>query len=106
MFETLETLFVTVLNYCILAVEVVGVIMLLVTAMRSLTVVFKDKTKCRHILGEGISTALSFLLAIEVMKTIIAPGWNEIGMTCAILLMRAGMTMLIHWEHSHETPEA
>ena len=79
--------------------------MLLVTAIRALLVVFRDQLKCRHILGDGISTALSFLLASEVMKTIVAPGWEDIGMTCAILLMRAGMTVLTQWEHAHEVRE-
>jgi uncharacterized membrane protein len=33
-----------------------------------------------------------------VLKTIIAPDWKDIGMTCAILLMRAAMSLLIYWE--------
>ena len=79
--------------------------MLLVTAIKALCVVFKSTAKSRHMLADGISTALSFLLASEVMKTIIAPDWSDIGMTCAILVMRAGMTVLIHWEHAHEPHE-
>lgn len=105
MYEIVETYFRTIINYAILAVEIVGVAMLLVTAIQALGVVFKSKEKSRHMLADGITTALSFLLASEVMKTIITPDWEEIGMTCAILLMRAGMTVLIHWEHSHETHE-
>ena len=105
MYEMIENLFRETLNYAILAVEVVGVVMLLVTAIKALCVVFRSKVECRNLLAEGISTALSFLLASEVMKTIIAPDWSDIGMTCAILVMRAGMTVLIHWEHAHETHE-
>ena len=102
MYETIEDMFINLVNYGILAIEVVGAAMLLVTTLRALIVVFKDKIRSRHILGDGISTALSFLLASEVMNTIVAPGWKDIGMTCAILLMRAGMTVLIQWEHAHE----
>lgn len=105
MYEMIETVFKDTLNYAILVVEVIGVVMLLVTAIQALFVVFKSKAKCRHMLGDGISTALSFLLASEVMKTIIAPDWSDIGMTCAILVMRAGMTVLIHWENAHEPHE-
>ena len=103
MFETLEELFVHIVNYCILAVEAVGVAIILITAVRALAVVFRDRGKSRHMLADGITTALSFLLASEVMKTIVAPDWKDIGMTCAILLMRAGMTVLIHWEKTHES---
>ena len=53
-------------------------------------------------MGEGITTALSFLLGGEALKTITAPNWMELGMTAAILAMRAAMAVLIHWETQHE----
>ena len=53
-------------------------------------------------MAEGIATALSFLLGSEVLKTIIAPDWMDLGMTAAILAMRAAMSVLIHWETHHE----
>ena len=28
--------------------------------------------------------------------------WKDLGMTCAILLMRAAVTVLLHWERQHE----
>ena len=58
MYEMIETVFKDTLNYAILVVEVIGVVMLLVTAIQALFVVFKSKAKCRHMLGDGISTAL------------------------------------------------
>ena len=53
-------------------------------------------------MAEGIATALSFLLGGEALKTIIAPDWMDLGMTAAILAMRAAMSVLIHWETHHE----
>lgn len=104
MYEVIEATFRNTIHYGILAVEIVGVIILLITAIKAVFQVFKDHGEARHMLADGITTALSFLLASEVMKTIVAPDWKDIGMTCAILLMRAAMTVLIHWEEksSHE----
>ena len=58
------------------------------------------------VLAEGTTTALSFLLGGELLNTIIAPDWHDVGMTCAVLLMRAAMAVLIHWESTHEKHEA
>ena len=48
---------------------------------------------------QGAMEALNLLLGSEVLKTIVAPGWTDIGMTCAIILMRAGVTVLLKWEN-------
>ena len=102
MYETLECIFSTAVQYGILAFEAVGVVILLIAAVRALICLFKDKHKSKHILYDGISTALTFLLGSEILKTIVTPDWKDVGMTCAVLLMRAAMTLLIHWENKHE----
>ena len=77
----------------------------MVYAVRATFALFKSTYKCKRLLSTGITTALSFLLGGEVLKTIVAPDWKDIGMTCAILLMRAAVTVLLHWEHQQEEPE-
>ena len=103
MYETLEHIFSTAVQYGILAFEAIGVAILLIASVRALIWLFRDRHKSKHILYDGISTALTFLLGSEILKTIVAPDWSDIGMTCAVLLMRAAMTLLIHWENKHET---
>lgn len=103
MHEKIHTTFGTVLDYIITGVEIIGALIILVYVVRALFCLLrKDHNGCRNQLTTGISTGLSFLLASEVLNTIIAPGWTDIGMTCAILLMRAGMTLLVHWENKME----
>ena len=95
--------FETVLDYIITGVEIVGALIILFYTVRALcSLLQKQHDACRDHLTTGISTGLSFLLASEVLNTIIAPDWSAIGMTCAILLMRAGMTLLVHWENKME----
>ena len=105
MYLALEEHFLDIVNYIILILEAVGVVILVIYAIRALAAVFKSTHQCKRLLSEGITTALSFLLGGEVLKTIVAPDWKDIGMTCAILLMRAAVTVLLHWEHTHESRE-
>ena len=86
-----------------LILEAIGAIVILVNTMRSIGQrLKKDKIQSRGTLTEGISSGLGFLLSSEVLKTIVAPDWKEIGMTCAVLAMRAAMTVLIKWEERQE----
>ena len=106
MHSKLGTYFMTIVDDSIFVLEGIGVVILLVYAVRALVALFKNIHRCKRLLTEGITTALSFLLVGEVLKTIIAPDWKDIGMTCAILLMRAVVTVLLHWEHQHESQES
>ncbi len=103
MYKTIHGFIETGLNYAIVAIEVIGSVIILFYTVRALICLLqKQHEMCRGSLTTGITTGLNFLLASEVLKTIIAPGWKEIGMTCAILLMRAGMSLLVHWENKLE----
>ncbi len=102
MFEILEGAFETIVRYGIMLLEGVGVVVLLVAAVKALVGLFTDRGRSKQEMAEGITTALSFLLGGEVLKTIVAPDWREIGMTCAILLMRAAISVLLFWEGKHE----
>ena len=106
MYVTLEHHFIQIVYYLIMVLEMIGVVILLIYAGKALVAVFKSTHRCKQLLSEGITTALSFLLGGEVLKTIVAPDWKDIGMTCAVLLMRAAMSVLIHWEVTNEEKKA
>ena len=105
MYEVLESVFELIVRYGILILEIIGVVIILISAIMALLGMLKGRTGFRLEMAEGISTALGFLLGGEALKTIIAPDWHEIGMTAAILLMRASMSVLIHWETTNEKRE-
>ena len=102
MLEDVIVWFRYVVEYAILGLEAIGVILILVAGVRALIHLFTDKEQSKRDMYDGITTALTFLLGSEVMRTIIAPGWADIGMTCAILVMRARIVLLVHWENSQE----
>ena len=103
MHATINTTFEHVLDYIITGVEMIGALIILFYIIRALICLLqKNHSASRDFLTVGISTGLGFLLASEVLNTIIAPDWDAIGKTCAILIMRAGMTLLVHWEDKME----
>ncbi len=103
MFETIEEIFQMVVRYGILALEAVGAIIILFFSAKSFILFLRKRpAESRTALTEGITSGLSFLLGSEVLRTIVAPDWSDIGMTCAILLMRAGVTFLVRWENKEE----
>ena len=102
MYHTIEQFFYGFVAFAIMALEIVGVAIIVISAIRALIRLVRGHNDSRVEMGEGVATALTFLLGGEVMKTIIAPDWRDIGMTCAILLMRAAMSVLIHWETKNE----
>ena len=107
MLENVESVLEHVLHWAIIAVEIVGALIILVYTVWALICLLRKKhCECSDRLTKGISTGLSFLLVSEVLNTIIARSWNAIGMICAILVMRAGMTLLVHWENKTEHQEA
>ncbi len=102
MHEFLERVFFALVEYGILILEIVGAAIIIVAGVRAIIALVTKTANCKLIMAEGIATALSFLLGGEALKTIIAPDWMDLGMTAAILAMRAAMAVLIHWETSHE----
>ena len=105
MYHIMETAFATVVQYGILLLEIVGAGIILISSVRALDALLRHRGDSKLMLADGIATALSFLLGSEALKTIIAPDWREIGMTAAILVMRAAMSVLLHWEVTNEKKE-
>ena len=55
---------------------------------------------CIHLieLAQGIMLGLEFKIGSEVLRSVIVSGWNELGTLGAIILLRALLTLLLHWE--------
>ena len=102
MYNTVEEAFQISIRYGILILEAVGALIIFISAVRALLCTVQQPDKSKAVFSEGIATALNFLLGSEVLKTIIAPDWRDIGMTCAIIAMRAAMALMLHWENKHD----
>lgn len=49
-------------------------------------------------LAQALALALEFKLAGEILKTVIVKSFEEMGMLAVIIVLRAVLTFVIHWE--------
>lgn len=82
--------------------EICGIMVLLITVAQGVIRYFRHDPHIRLELAKGIALALEFKLGGEVLRTVQARDWNEIGILGAIIALRAALTLLLHWEISLE----
>lgn len=102
MYNALENTYRAIVSYGVLALEFVGVAIILYSAIRSICMLFTKNPHSRLALAEGIALALEFKLGGEVLRTTIVRDWSELGILGAIILLRGALTLLLHWEIRHE----
>ncbi len=98
MLQTLENFFHIIVEYGILLLEFIGVGVLLCTAVKCLVMRLKRSGHAQLELAKGIALALEFKLGGEVLRTVIVRDREELLVLGAIVLIRAALTFLIHWE--------
>ena len=57
-----------------------------------------SKEEIRLRLGMWLSLALEFEIAADILRTTIAPGWNEIGKLAAIVVLRTVLNYFLQME--------
>lgn len=100
--QVLEEVFEVGVRYGILLMEFVGVMVILITAVKSIIQFCNKASGVRLTLASGIALALEFKLGGEVLRTVVVREWSEILLLGAIISIRAALTLLIHWEIKHE----
>ncbi|MBO6158547.1 MAG: DUF1622 domain-containing protein [Firmicutes bacterium] len=102
MYQTIEGIFKEAINYAILLFEMAGVVILIVTLVKSFIGWVKNNPDVKLFLGQGIALALEFKLGAEVLRTVVVREWSELMLLGAIIVLRAAITFLIHWEIKQE----
>ena len=97
-YALLETGFEWLISYAILFIEFIGVAVLMVSVVRGVFGLFRKKKHVRLELAEGIALSLEFKMGGELLRTVSVREWNELLILGAIILLRAALTFLIHWE--------
>lgn len=59
------------------------------------------KVDIRMRLGRWLSLALEFELAADILRTAIAPSWNEIGKLAAIIVLRTALNYFLEREEQN-----
>lgn len=60
-----------------------------------------DKLEIRLSLGKALALALEFLLAADIVRTAVAPTWNDIGKLAAIAVLRTLLNYFLDRELKH-----
>ena len=48
--------------------------------------------------AKGMAMCMEFKLGMEILRTVVVREFTEIGLVAAIIVLRAALTFLIHWE--------
>lgn len=101
-----EQLLENLISWAILLFEYVGVIVIIVAGVRGVWYYVRRDPLTRLSLAKGLSLGLEFKLGSEILRTVIVREFKEIGLVGAIILLRAALTVLIHWEIKNEEQAA
>ena len=102
-YNVLETGFEWLISYAVLLIEFIGVAVLMVSVIRGVVGLIRKQDHVRLDLAEGIALSLEFKMGGELLRTVLVREWNELLILGAVILLRAALTFLIHWEIGMET---
>jgi uncharacterized membrane protein len=85
------------------ALEFVGVIIIIVGSFRALARLLKSFAKKSSFKGEvdlekSLSLALEFKMGAEIIKTVIIHNLEELAILGVVIVIRALLSVMIHWE--------
>lgn len=101
-YQISETILRYIVEFSTLILEFFGICILVFTAIKSFIFWIKKDDSTRLQLAQGIALALEFKLGGEVLRTVVVREWAELGILGAIIMLRAALTFLIHWEIKNE----
>lgn len=102
MIDGLEMLLEHIVELAILIFEFMGVGIIIVSGLRGFYNYVRRSPDTRLTLAKGLAMGLEFKLGSEILKTVIVREWTEIATVAGIILLRAALTFLIHWEIQEE----
>ena len=103
--QQLETILEIIAQFAILMFEYIGVIIIAISGMRGLVNYIKHRPDTRLILAQGLAMGLEFKLGSEILRTVIVRNFQEILIVGGIIVLRATLTILLHWEIKNEKNE-
>lgn len=100
--EFLEELLIKLVNGGILLFEYTGVIIILAACLKGVWNYLHRSVQTRLELAKGLAMGLEFKIGSEILRTVIVREWQEILIVASIIVLRALITFLIHWEIKNE----
>lgn len=86
----------------VIVLEFMGLAVIAVSSIKAFIHWIKRDPKTRLQLAEGLAMALEFKLGSEILRTVVVREMSEVILVGCIILLRAALTFLIHWEIKNE----
>lgn len=101
--------FSTVLTLTAVVLEAIGAFIIVVTSVTVLVRIGKELIQqrrfawytARHLLGRGLVLGLEFLIGADILRTIIAPTFDDLIMLSVIVVIRTVLAVSIEFELTH-----
>ena len=87
---------------CTFLLEMAGLIVLITTSTKCFIKWLQKKSHVQLDLAHGTALALTFKMGGEVLRTVVVREWQELGILGAIIVLRAALTIMLHWEIKSE----
>lgn len=83
--------------------ELIGILVIVIGSLRSIyyyirNLFFKKHYNIKISLGNTLALGLEFKMGAEIIKTVIVRNLDELAILGIIILLRAVLAFLIHWE--------
>lgn len=85
--------------------EYIGVAVIAFAGIQGIVNYIRREPDTRLVLAKGLAMGLEFKLGSEILRTVIVRSLDEIYIVAGIILLRAVLTLLIHWEIKNEENE-
>jgi len=95
---TVSDILIKCVEVIIIILEAMGIIVIVAAGFRSFYGYLKHETDIRLRFSQAMATGLEFKLAGEILRTVVVRDLTEIAIVASIIILRAFMAILIHWE--------
>ncbi len=95
-----------IVNVSILLFEFIGVGIIIWTGVHAFLRSLHKSGDTGVYLARGLSLGLEFKMGSEILRTVIVRDWTELGVVAGIIVLRAALSFLLHWEIREEEKHA
>jgi len=101
-----EVIFEVVLPYVIAVLELMGIIIVCKSGISAFwqyiqNAFFHKENNLQFDFATGLTTALEFKMAAEILKTVLIREMSELFVLGAVIILRAILSILMHFEMKH-----
>ncbi len=95
-----------IVPYMISILEIIGILVVFVSGIQGFWQYFqntfmKKRYDLQSNLAKGLAMGLEFKMAAEILRTVLVQSMEEFYMLGAVILLRALLSLLIHYEIKH-----